>query len=799
MNEFTEELDHMIESESESVKTVLKLLFSSLAVVFQETEVCSSKEEPYFAYSRIASIPAAAARMLWSELLGDVSSKEIGDREFQMIILSPDNADKAISQPCLEEFKMFVNAPGEISVKTTRRKSNDNGRGILPRNWLKNLMKEESKDIVNVSKQHHSNDPFMAFVRDTLVAMGFIELDGWTMDSNGDIIESEEEEGEDIFVSAKFSGSDFSGWDRGKQLNTLQCFRIDQDQQFQYGIHLSGIMNNSSAVPLDAILDTTSLNQRKTDTMKRWNDAMSNACRKQLAKSNILENEHNQKQSTNANANDTDNHSESKAYNGIDQGKNSSHATNYVIQMYPSHLMRAGRLTEAGRALMNPNFLLARLVTLEAFETVSRHKRNLDELTLRSRLASERRIGMGSDSNSLMRVSQDIFMDSFNILSKCIQEQYPIASYKKSIFVQGESNNGELGRALHLIAAYLDEKATTNDASINTSESEYSLAAVKVYKLSLDYKIAALGNDHSSVGRTYRYLGHKYLKLRQNQKAIDAYSESIRISWAQDKINYKHLVVTLNSIGMIYSMTGQLKMSIDNYYESLAIQKVRFSETDLQVAETLNSIGIVHGMMGDYGLALKIYTESLSIMIHQRGKDHEDVADIYLNRGLVLRKKGDYELAIQDLQQALRIRKNRFGDQDEEVARTLHHINVVLEEMEKDKKLPQLTELSNPTRKKECSNNGKKEVDIVIQTSKENNQKTELNTVIETSEERNEEKEIHAVVQKPEESDQNERINAVIQKIEERQRKKREETNANKKKQINITSIQTSEESSTEN
>mmetsp|Transcript_18862 Transcript_18862/g.27898 ORF Transcript_18862/g.27898 Transcript_18862/m.27898 type:complete len:1090 (-) Transcript_18862:150-3419(-) len=690
---FTDDFEYMIQSES--VRRVMKLLFSSLAVVFQETQVSPSKSEPYFTYTRIPSIPAPAARMLWSELLGGVSSQLIGDREYEMNTLSSNSADPAISQICLETFVKCVNDPDDLLVRLRKESSK---KGFL-KFWGKKGDQEDG-NILRIPKRRHNTDPFLCFVRDALMATGFLEVAGGSIEQDKEEADTEVSEAvEKIDDLAQVDGIDTNGWKKRENMKKVrkpvQCFQIYKDMQFQYGIHLSGmILEKGFAVtgsPLETSTGTAHL--RELDTMKRWNDAMSNACLKQLAKENLLEEKKHGKKSANEN---DDIQNGSKFDDWMNQDKPPDEAMCYAIQMHPSHLMRAGRVVEAARVLMNPKFVLARLVILGALETADRHRSNLEEMKLRSRLASEGELDVGGDGDALIMESRDIFMASVNVLLKCIQEHYPIVNSgtksdkedsgkeeKKNDkedkqFVQGEHSPGEVGRALHLIATFLAE---THDFPTNKNRTESSSAAMETYKLSLDFKIAALGRDQSSVGNTYRHMGHEYMNRCEYKKAIDAYTEAIRINRVQDEVDYKRIILALNSIGMIYGMIGQPKLSVDHYSESLAIQKTRFGEMDLQVAETLNSIGIVYGMMGDYDHAVQSYAEALFIKTRKLGKDHEDVADIHFNRGLVHNKDGDYESAFHDFQQALRIRKIRLGDEHEEVARVLHHIGVVLGEM----------------------------------------------------------------------------------------------------------------------
>jgi hypothetical protein len=463
-----------------------------------------------------------------------------------------------------------------IQVLRSQYQKREKPKGFWNRKLNNNKKHEEKVDVElgDYKLRRRSKDPFLQFIRDALVETGFLELAGRQVDddeeddhddddNNHD--ESHDDEHSDMDITdddaaedaidedqesyeSNLQGStlDLAGWGnrkhRHRRESRTQYFQIYKDMQFQYGIYLSGLTVNEGgcAVPLsvDAHDTTTSGTDglRERDTMRRWNDIMANACFKQLTEFCIID--------TRAAADTTNrNNSWMTSCNSCPFDD----ATKYAIQMYPSHLMRAGRVVEAARVLMNPKFFTSRLVSFQPFEAVSLHRQNMEEMDKRCSLAQKGHFDVGGDGNSMK--PKEITLSAVKMIIKTIKEKFPIIGDNGTVHgpkVKGEKEQGEIGRSLHMIAVLLGDQGE-NKLSMET------------YELCLKYKVAALGPDHSSVGRTWRHMGHQHMNQYDYDDAIRAYSESIRIERLQDEVEYKHVILALNSMAMIYGMTRRPK------------------------------------------------------------------------------------------------------------------------------------------------------------------------------------------------------------------------------------------------
>ena len=759
-NMFAQQLDDRLPHPD--VSRVVKFLFASLAVVFRETHVSNGMHangiptsivlggssvgldaedlpQKQLQYTRLASIPAAAARMLWKELLGGIdyvsysghlevtvpclqrtrnrwslTQKMAGNpagsnnapfsgggagpsgmsshsmsqshhyhhqsQHTQHQQQHQDEAaghciDVAISASVLRNFVAFLN--GDEKIKN----GGENRSHLLPVGGFLKKLNTSTKSLATDPKKRlwrppflrqrgdsqteatmmetsmtGSDDPFLQFIRDTLVDAGFLEIATGSQqehqsdkdDTNDTDVDSQHQQdqqqqqqahddevdgGHQPHVRTDDTGPeekepemepqdrsmiDLPRWARKvtkssvkeAQKGPTEFFQIYKDMQHQFGIYLSSLpIKEGGFSSLDIKSDDTmgaehkqaAVAWRELDTLQRWGMAMTKACRQQLCDGDIIEEEYASRAGLGGDGNDQ---SDSPWMKWDGRGLSPfDDSTVYAIQQYPTHLMQCGKVVEAARILMNPRFFLARLLIEGAFEAANRQRTNIEDMMHRSKLAQAGQYEIGGDGDSIN--PNDIMYASVGVMMKIFRERYPL---QNNVIVNKELEPGDVGRAIHLISAFLAEQGN-------------SKLAIETYQESLEYKISALGPDHPSVGRTCRHLGHQHLHQYEYDDAIKCYSESVRIEQLQDDVDYKRVILSLNSMGMIYGMTGQPHKAVEAYGQSVAMQKSNYGDKNLQMAETLNSMGIVFGMVKNF----QNVRMTQPLVPHARAHAHRDI------------------------------------------------------------------------------------------------------------------------------------------------------------------------------
>jgi hypothetical protein len=643
-----------------AVQHILKLCFSSLCVVFRETKLNrndDSNKHP-FLYERIPSIPAVAAQMLWSELLGGIECvKKEGDLHYQAQLkqtqpaphgdveedspeatVVPLGCDPAVTPEEVQKFIRHVNdtaravpsslekmlrrisvfgsssdLAGSPSVVHRARSSvigissaQPTSKSLSTPKWFSfrssnnNARNQVSQGQISMSKlqeQDRQERPqgknlLLYCIRDHLVQVGFVEIAGRRVDDDEED-EDEDEDEVDSLCSSDDEASvsshdredgrmknvdvddelamDFSGWGKHRKTRKVkrtQYLQIHKDMKHMYGVHLASLSESDGGFAVEASDDESLAVERSSlelETMKRWDEDMVQACVRQLQSDFVLLDSvisicHRRSAvpySIEIQSEQNISYGNDLRDSSGDKGNESHHAkrdwwvklrsdnpfrdaSTYAIRYYPTHLMRSGHVVDTAHLLMSSRFFLSRVCAFGPSEAVQLHTANLDELKERSNLAVKGLYELGGDGDCID--PEDIIFAAMQVMTKAMEERFPLpVRIKKCRKLKGEHNDGDIGRAYHHIASLLVDK-------------EDAMLASGAYEMALAYKVASLGENHISVARTYRHKGHIHLNQHEYDKAIHCYREAVKIERFQDEVDYKKVILSLNSIAVIHGM-----------------------------------------------------------------------------------------------------------------------------------------------------------------------------------------------------------------------------------------------------
>ena len=156
----------------------------------------------------------------------------------------------------------------------------------------------------------------------------------------------------------------------------------------------------------------------------------------------------------------------------------------------------------------------------------------------------------------------------------------------------------------------------------------------------LSYELSKSSNDYNYWMRSLNALGYVNKNKQNFKKAIEYYTEAIRIATNQKADD--RLVFLYNNLGNIYTSTSEFESAIENYLKSL--QYARHTNNIREQAIALNNIGLINYKLGNFDEAIAYYLQALDL---RRENNHfEDINTTYINLALCYNAIGNSQEAI---------------------------------------------------------------------------------------------------------------------------------------------------------
>ncbi len=170
------------------------------------------------------------------------------------------------------------------------------------------------------------------------------------------------------------------------------------------------------------------------------------------------------------------------------------------------------------------------------------------------------------------------------------------------------------------------------------------------------FSIAQQANDMASRSYFLNTLGLMYQMTGKFDLALQYYEESYQID--KDLEDISAISTDLSNIGSVYLTIGKYDAAIDNYNQALEIVE---SLGDLSGKITCkNNIGRVHEIRNEFELALKNYIEAIKIT--EQVGDLNRKATLLNNVGMIYKARNDLIQSLKYYKEALRI-SDLLGDQ----------------------------------------------------------------------------------------------------------------------------------------
>ena len=216
----------------------------------------------------------------------------------------------------------------------------------------------------------------------------------------------------------------------------------------------------------------------------------------------------------------------------------------------------------------------------------------------------------------------------------------------------------------------------------------YKKLSLSKYKKCLAIREKLLGKKHPDTLTTYNNIGSIYFHDDDYNSAMKYYKRGLpqkigerkntiqasRILLSKQSSVYDHgfdqvLSKTFSNIGSVYFKKESYRKAVEYYSESLRLQHIgnKDSQAWLSLATTYSNIASAKSKLGDVNNALDFHDKAANIRENELG-DHLDTALSYYNAGHAFSLSQDYEGALDAYQRSLRIRKKLLEEYNEDVA-----------------------------------------------------------------------------------------------------------------------------------
>ena len=192
--------------------------------------------------------------------------------------------------------------------------------------------------------------------------------------------------------------------------------------------------------------------------------------------------------------------------------------------------------------------------------------------------------------------------------------------------------------------------------------------AIKYREESLKIKVKILGEDHTSLSRSYSNLGILYFKIGSYQKALALYQKAISLANKNESREDLYIAQNYNSIGLVYKYIGNYKESLKYYNKSLQITKKTVGTNHIYVAKGYNNLSQLYMQLGEYANALKFAKKALTIKERILNKKTPSLLNGYSNLGTLYEASGDYEKSLEYYTKALRLKRELLGEDHPDTA-----------------------------------------------------------------------------------------------------------------------------------
>jgi len=188
--------------------------------------------------------------------------------------------------------------------------------------------------------------------------------------------------------------------------------------------------------------------------------------------------------------------------------------------------------------------------------------------------------------------------------------------------------------------------------------------AMKSFSESLNWKLAALGEDAPGLACIFYQMAHVYLEQSEPDEAITCFEEFARLQKLETQRNLHDNAEICYAEGIVAKLKGMQDAALSFYNQALAMFDTLFGGGDHEKIASIHfDIGCVHSTMGNFEAALSHFHTCLL----QRRKllgGHVDVANALYEMGSIYIQQDRIQLAAKCLTESDRIWKAKLKNNE---------------------------------------------------------------------------------------------------------------------------------------
>jgi tetratricopeptide (TPR) repeat protein len=302
----------------------------------------------------------------------------------------------------------------------------------------------------------------------------------------------------------------------------------------------------------------------------------------------------------------------------------------YALEMLPSHMLRGGMLTEAGKLLRDEKFVRGRLFALGRENGSRRHIKDCE--TLFDRLVEIRAAGRKKvDPKAIIRSAYD----TLGGLLKMDEDEY--------IEEEGSPEAVEVGRCHFEIGFSLAGRRCWE-------------GVISHWESSQEYLVSSLGMVELVAGILYN-IGVVYAEMHEYEQALGSLKQCLRIRGAIHGEEHILYAQTIQKIGDVFLGMSDYHEAMESYNWALDVMHIEPSHHRIDIGDILEQMGKIHYSKGEIEESLQSFQDALRSKQVDLGENHPELATIFHQIGNCLSNQGRTDEAIAHLEEAIRLKK----------------------------------------------------------------------------------------------------------------------------------------------